>query len=211
VSSTPHRNPIVGQVTGPDTGSLTTHKNPPSNLPVDVHATTIVTRKFDPGSVGKGPDIGAHVVSSRTRATTYGDGPPTSAVVVSRRGVPGGTGTGTDPSVPIGSRRTIAAATPPPTAGSLATGARPTFVPTPVYTADATAAKVQGNIVVRIRVLASGAVQVLGIQGAGLGHGLNEAALAVARGTKCKPALDANGHPIDSETIMTVHFQIAGL
>jgi len=204
---------MVGQTSGADTTSVTTKRLPANNLPIDPHATTIVTRKVDPGSVGNGPDIGATKVSSKTRATTYGNGPETASITVSKRGVPGGTGTSTDPSVPIGSKRTIAATTTASTPGSLASPARPTYVPDPnaYYTADAKAAKVQGSIVVRIKVLSSGVVQVLGIEGAGLGHGLNEAAMSVARGTRCKPALDASGHPIDSETVMTVRFQNAGV
>jgi TonB family protein len=204
---------MVGQTTGPDTTSMTTKRLPANNLPIDPHATSIVTRKVDPGSVGNGPDIGATKVSSRTRATTYGDGPPTSALVVSKRGVAGGTGTGTDPTVPIGAKRTFAATAAPPPPGSLAQAARPTYIPDPnsYYTAAAKAAKVAGTIVVRIRILASGAVQPIGIEGAGLGYGLNEAAMAVARGTRCKPALDASGHPIDSENVINVRFQNAGV
>jgi TonB family protein len=192
---------------------LTTKKLQTSNLPIDPHATSIVTRKVDPGSVGNGPDIGATKVSSRTRATTYGNGPETSALVVSKRGVVGGTGTGNDPTVPVGSKRTIAATAAPPPPGSLAAAARPTYIPdaNAYYTAAAKAAKVAGTIVVRIHILASGVVQPTGIEGAGLGYGLNEAAMAVARGTRCKPALDANGHPIDSDNVLTVRFQNAGV
>ncbi len=152
-------------------------------------------------------------MSSRTRATTYGNGPETSAIVVSKRGVPGGTGTGTDPSVPIGSRRTIAATEVSQPPGSLAQAARPIYVPdaNAYYTADAKAAKIAGTVVVRIRILASGVVQPIGIEGSGLGHGLNEAAMAIARGTRCKPALDASGHPTDSENILSVRFQNAAV
>ncbi len=204
---------MVGQTTGPATTSVTTRKLQANNLPIDPHATTIVTRKVDPGSVGNGPDIGATKVSRMTRATTYGDGPPTSAVVVSKRGVAGGTGTGTDPTVPIGAVRHVAATAPPPPPGSLAAAARPTYIPDAngYYTAAAKAAKVAGTIVVRIHILASGVVQPVGIEGAGLGYGLNEAAMAVARGTRCKPALDDKGHPIDSDNVLTVRFQNAGV
>jgi TonB family protein len=208
-----HRNPIVGQATGPDTPSTATRKVAPNNAPVVMTATNVVTRKVDPGSVGNGPDIGAHVVSRSTRATTYGDGPPTTSVIVSKRGVAGGTGIGTDPTVPVTARRTVAVQTPPSQPGTQATAMRPKSIPdaNAYYTADARAAKIQGDIRVRIHVTASGVTQVIGMVGGGLGHGLDQAALAVARASTFYPAKDAGGHPIDSDGVMVVSFQTAGL
>ncbi len=209
-----HRNPIVGQATGPDTPSTNTRKIPPTNAPVVMNATNVVTRKVDPGSVGNGPDIGAKVVSRSTRATEYGNGPPTSSPVVSKRGVAGGTGTGTDPTVPTTAKRTIAVNQPPPTPpGSQASGIRPKRIAdaNAYYTADARASKIEGSIRVRIHVTAGGVTQVIGLAGAGLGHGLDQAALSVARASTFYPATDASGHPIDSDTVMVVTFQTAGL
>jgi hypothetical protein len=53
--------------------------------------------------------------------------------------------------------------------------------------------------------------QVVGLSGAGLGHGLDEASLTVARLIKWHPATDAAGHPIDAQVTIGVRFQSAGV
>ena len=83
------------------------------------------------------------------------------------------------------------------------------FKPTPVYTAEATALHLSGEVAIRIRVSASGSVTVLGITSP-LGHGLDQSAERAVQGTRFSPALDASGHPVDWEGVVRVNFQLAG-
>ena len=75
--------------------------------------------------------------------------------------------------------------------------------------AEAKAAHLEGTVQVKIRVLADGSTQVLGISSS-LGHGLDESAMQVARGMKFQPALDSAGNPIPWEGVVSVNFQLAG-
>jgi protein TonB len=209
-----HRNTVVNQPVGPDTLSVSTRKAPPSNAPIDMKATNVVNRKTPGTAAGNGPDIGALVTSSKTRASTFGNGPPTSALVVNKKGAPGGTGIGTDPSVPVNAKRTVAADRPPAAnTGNLASAAKVLSEPNAndFITEDAKKNHIAGLIRVRIHVLASGVGQVLGLSGPGLGHGLDEASLNVARQIRWRPALDSSGHPIDSDITVGVRFQSAGV
>jgi hypothetical protein len=210
-----HKNPIIDQPVGPDTLSPATKKSPPSNAPIDMKAVKVTERKTPGTAVGNGPDLGSPVTSSKTRATTYGDGPPTSAVVVSKKGVDGGHGTGTDPTVPINAKRTVAVAPPvvAASAGNLAAAARVLSQPdaNEYITEDAKKNHIAGVIRVKIHVLASGVGQVVGLAGPGLGHGLDQASLTVAKLIRWRPALDAAGHPIDSDITIGVRFQSAGV
>lgn len=139
------------------------------------------------------------------------------AVAGVKLGVAGSNGTG--PGNATGnSPRTVALGqnTPPvnlgrPQAEQRTAGKNPTVVskPRPVYTADATAAHVEGTIQVRIHVGVNGAVTVLSVTG-GLGHGLDQEARRVAEGTRFRPATDSSGNPIDWEGVESVTFQLAG-
>jgi hypothetical protein len=213
ISPASHKNTVMNQPVGPDTLSASTKKSPPSNAPVDMAATTVVNRKTPGTAVGNGPDIGALTTSSKTRATEYGTGPPTSATVVSKKGAAGGTGIGTDPTVPTAAKRTVAVDTPPVSAGSMASGATVLTEPNAndFITEDAKKNHISGLVRVKIHVLASGVGQVVGLAGPGLGHGLDEASLTVARQIRWKPARDASGHPIDSDVTIGVRFQTAGI
>jgi hypothetical protein len=208
-----HKNPVVNQPVGPDTMSVSSKKPAPSNAPIDMKATTVVNRKTPGTAAGNGPDIGAIVTSTKTRATTYGDGPPTTSLIVSKKGAAAGTGTNTDVSIPVGAKRTVAVAPPAATPGSQAASAKVLSEPNAndFITEDARRNHIAGVIKVRIHVLASGVGQVIGLSGPGLGHGLDEASLNVARQIRWRPALDASGHPIDSDVTIGVRFQSAGV
>jgi len=82
------------------------------------------------------------------------------------------------------------------------------YKPKPAYTADATAAHIEGTVTVKIHVSASGAVSVLGVV-AGLGHGLDESARQAAQGIRFKPATDAAGNAVEWEGPVSIIFQIA--
>ena len=80
--------------------------------------------------------------------------------------------------------------------------------PKPVYTAEATAKHIEGDVSVKIHVSASGTVTVVGVT-SGLGYGLDEAATRAASQIRFKPAVDANGNPIDWDGVVKISFQLA--
>jgi TonB family protein len=88
------------------------------------------------------------------------------------------------------------------------TGPQVIYKPKPEYTPQATAAKVEGVVSVRIRVAANGAVTVLGVTN-GLGYGLDQSAVRAVQATRFRPAVDANGHPTDWEGVVNISFQMA--
>jgi len=104
----------------------------------------------------------------------------------------------------------VAAAANRPTVASLTAAAPPKvlYKPAPVYTAEAKSLHLEGNVSVKIKVLSSGTVQVEAITHS-LGHGLDESAKQAILGTRFKPAVDANGHPVDWEGVVQVNFQLS--
>ena len=82
------------------------------------------------------------------------------------------------------------------------------FKPKPVYTADATAAHIEGVVQVKIHVSANGAVSSAQVV-RGLGHGLDQSAVQAAQGIRFKPAADASGNPIDWDGVVSINFQLA--
>ena len=126
-------------------------------------------------------------------------------------GTPGGTGTGHGQvgntsfgSGGIGGKGVQVAQAP----------AEPAFTPPVVlsepraqYTPEAQQAKVQGEVTLQVRFLASGQVEVVRIVN-GLGHGLDEQARHVAENIRFKPAM-RNGQPVDHTTLIHVTFQLA--
>ena len=82
-----------------------------------------------------------------------------------------------------------------------------TFKPLPVYTAEARSLKIEGEVLLEMSFGANGTLQVNRVV-KGLGHGLDEAAIAAANRIRFKPAL-RNGEPIDSSAIVHVLFQMA--
>jgi protein TonB len=72
------------------------------------------------------------------------------------------------------------------------------------YTRAAVEHGVSGRIAVRLRIDADGRVASASLQ-TGLGHGLDEKALALARRFRFRPALDARGEPISVEIPWTSH------
>jgi len=126
-------------------------------------------------------------------------------------GVPGGTGT----SVAV-SQVNLGQATPPPTPKSAPVAsvvqpkmAKLTAKPKPDYTDEARQLHVEGDVILRVRIDANGAVQILDLV-SGLGHGLDESAKRAAMASKFEPATDGNGQAVASIVIVTVTFQLAG-
>ena len=130
-------------------------------------------------------------------------------------GVTGGTGTNGNGVGTRAQQVSLAHNTAPPPPSAVAvtkapvrTGPQVISKPKPVYTAEATAKHIEGDVSVKIHVAASGAVTVVGVT-SGLGYGLDEAATRAASQIRFKPALDANGNPIDWDGVVKISFQLA--
>jgi TonB family protein len=82
-----------------------------------------------------------------------------------------------------------------------------TFKPNPVYTAEARSLRIEGEVLLEMSFGANGTLQVNRVV-SGLGHGLDEAAIAAANKIRFKPAL-RNGQPVDSVVLVHVKFQLA--
>ena len=82
-----------------------------------------------------------------------------------------------------------------------------TFKPNPVYTDEARALKLEGEVLLEVSFSASGSLHVNRVV-RGLGHGLDEAAINAANKIRFKPAL-RSGTPVDSTAVVHVTFQLA--
>lgn len=80
-----------------------------------------------------------------------------------------------------------------------------TYLPTPVYPAEAKALHLQGDVELRVRFKTDGTLEVLGVT-RGLGHGMDESALEAAKGIRFRAATDTAGAPIEFTTVVKVHF-----
>src|SRR5579864_8344081 len=82
-----------------------------------------------------------------------------------------------------------------------------TYKPNPVYTPEARALKLEGEVLLEVSFAANGTLHVNRVV-RGLGHGLDEAAIAAANKIRFKPAL-RYGQPVDSTAVVHVSFQLA--
>jgi TonB family protein len=82
-----------------------------------------------------------------------------------------------------------------------------TFKPNPVYTEEARSLKLEGEVLLEVSFSATGTLHVNRVV-RGLGHGLDEAAVAAANKIRFKPAL-RYGQPVDSTAVVHVTFQMA--
>ncbi len=81
--------------------------------------------------------------------------------------------------------------------------------PKPEYTAEARQNHIEGVVTIHIRVMANGAVEVVGVTKP-LGYGLDESARRAILATKFEPATDASGRPVTWDGLVNVTFQLAG-
>jgi len=91
--------------------------------------------------------------------------------------------------------------------GPASTPVEITFKPNPVYTDEARSLKLEGEVLLEVSFSANGTLHVNRVV-RGLGHGLDEAAIAAANKIRFKPAL-RSGQPIDSTAVVHVTFQLA--
>ena len=82
-----------------------------------------------------------------------------------------------------------------------------TYKPNPVYTDEARNLKLEGEVLLEVEFLANGQLHVNRVV-RGLGHGLDETAVAAANKMRFKPAM-RNGQAMDSTAIVHVVFQLA--
>jgi TonB family protein len=82
-----------------------------------------------------------------------------------------------------------------------------TYKPNPVYTEEARNLKLEGEVLLEVSFSANGTLHVNRVV-RGLGHGLDEAAIAAANKIQFKPALRM-GQPVDSTAVVHVSFQLA--
>jgi TonB family protein len=82
-----------------------------------------------------------------------------------------------------------------------------TYKPQPVYTDEARGLKLEGEVLLEVSFAANGTLHVNRVV-RGLGHGLDEAAIAAANKMRFKPALRM-GQPVDSTAVVHVMFQLA--
>ena len=79
--------------------------------------------------------------------------------------------------------------------------------PTPIYTDEARAKRIEGEVLLEVVFEASGKLRVVRIVH-GLGHGLDDAAVHAAEQIRFKPAL-RDGQPSDSTAVVHIIFQLA--
>jgi TonB family protein len=91
--------------------------------------------------------------------------------------------------------------------GPAATSVEITFKPNPVYTDEARSLKLEGEVLLEVDFAANGQLHVNRVV-RGLGHGLDEAAIAAANKMRFKPAT-RSGQAVDSTAIVHVVFQLA--
>jgi TonB family protein len=82
-----------------------------------------------------------------------------------------------------------------------------TYKPNPVYTEEARNLKLEGEVLLEVQFAANGQLHVNRVV-RGLGHGLDEAAIAAANKMRFKPAM-RNGQAMDSTAVVHVVFQMA--
>jgi TonB family protein len=104
----------------------------------------------------------------------------------------------------------------PPPATAVAQPARATRIdvpveilskPTPAYTDEARALKLEGEVVLEVEFCARGELKVLRLV-RGLGHGLDESATRAAQAIRFKPA-QTSGRPVDFRSTVHIVFRLA--
>lgn len=79
--------------------------------------------------------------------------------------------------------------------------------PNPIYTEEARAKRIEGEVLLEVVFEASGKIHVVRVV-RGLGHGLDDAAVHAAEQIRFKPAL-RDGQPSDSTAVLHIIFQLA--
>ena len=91
--------------------------------------------------------------------------------------------------------------------GPATTSVEITYKPNPAYTDEARNLKLEGEVLLEVQFAANGQLHVNRVV-RGLGHGLDETAIAAANKMRFKPAM-RNGQAMDSTAVVHVVFQLA--
>lgn len=169
-----------------------------------------------PSNTGGGPRASAVSLGNGSPQGSIGGKSTTAVQGVKLGGIVGGTGRGPGNGTGTQASQVSLGRPPAPPPAPTATVTRSplahapvvTYKPKPAYTEEAKALHLEGSVSVRIRVSSTGSVSVVGVTN-GLGHGLDQSAISAIQATRFKPALDANGNPIDWEGVVNVTFQMA--
>ncbi|MXW36678.1 MAG: TonB family protein [Acidobacteria bacterium] len=81
------------------------------------------------------------------------------------------------------------------------------FKPTPEYSAEARAARIEGNVLLEVEFSAAGTVRVLRVV-EGLGYGLDALAVRAAEQMRFTPAV-RNGRRVDTRSVVSIVFRLA--
>lgn len=178
----------------------------------------------DPNGLKGEGQPGAHLVTTRLGSFDLPAGPGKGNGTGGAQGVAGtiasaGFGSGIAQGVQPKAVRTVAqsgfasqevARPAAPQQSTVATATAPveiTAKPRPVYSEEARALKIEGEVLLEVLFGANGQLHVIRVA-QGLGHGLDEAAIAAASKMQFKPATQ-NGSPVDSTATVHVVFQLA--
>src|ERR1700676_209415 len=165
---------------------------------------TASTGSFDlPAGAGQGNGSGgAKGIKGTVASADFGSG-----IATTSKGSSKGSGVATGG---FGSEQVVHSTGPkiaqPDSAGA-STPVEITFKPNPVYTDEARSMKLEGEVLLEVSFSANGTLHVNRVV-RGLGHGLDEAAVAAANKIRFKPAL-RSGQAIDSTAVVHVTFQLA--
>jgi protein TonB len=211
VNNSPHPMPVaLGRPDNPIAPS-----NRPATAAIDLGQRGM--SGMPASNTGTGPRASAVSLGSGYAGSQQMAGNGARPVQGVRLGVAGGTGpmNSTGRTAASAEAVNLGHATPPPMpkpTAPVSTASRAPKVlykPRPQYTQEAIKLHIEGTVSVRLRVSATGTVQVLGVT-SDLGHGLGESAIRAVEATRFQPATDASGHPVDWEGIVNVAFQLAG-
>jgi len=166
------------------------------------HLVAAQLGSFDlPQGPGKGNGTGgAHGIAGTIASAGFGSGIAQGVSPTPVRAVAQSSGFGSqEVARPIAPRQT--------TSGPATAPVEIVAKPRPVYSEEARALKIEGEVLLEVLFGANGQLHVIRVA-QGLGHGLDEAAIAAANKMQFKPALQ-NGSPVDSTAIVHVVFQLA--
>ena len=159
---------------------------------------------FDmPAGPGQGNGSGgAKGIKGTVASADFGNG-----VATGGKGDGRSDGPGLQPADSVPSRWSMADRRSRRTNGPATTPVEITFKPQPVYTDEARGLKLEGEVLLEVMFSANGTLHVNRVV-RGLGHGLDEAAIAAANKMRFKPAMRM-GQPVDSTAVVHVTFQMA--
>jgi len=144
---------------------------------------------------------GAHGARGVVASTGFGGGVATGNARTSSTGTVRDAGFGDVPAPPTVQSRPAA-----PAAAKIVP-AEILSKPVPIYTEEARAKRIEGEVLLEVVLEASGRLRVLKVV-RGLGHGLDDAAVRAAEQIQFKPALK-DGQPSDSTAVLHIIFQLA--